>query len=117
ALYEIAGIESGPGRSQDALRLYEGLVQSRWTLQKSSYVYYSAQARDWIPDIDARANLIEREQMKLALSSFAEQFVDTPRAFESGEGTSFVAFWRNEPFAAILFGEAFVRSVLLSAAN
>jgi signal transduction histidine kinase len=119
ALYEIAKLETGPSRSHDALRLYEGLVEGRWRLEKSSYVYYSGQAREWITDSAAAhdlAGLVDEEQKKLALSLFAEQFAAAPRSFASDDGTLNLAFWRSEPFTAILLGESFVRSSLLQVA-
>jgi len=117
ALYEIAELETGSARSRDALHFYEGLVHGRWGLEKSSYVYYSAQAREWLNDASSAHDLIEQEQQKVSLTSFAEQVVDTPRSFASGDGSAYVAFWHTDPFVAILLGEPSLRSSLSSLAN
>jgi hypothetical protein len=98
ALHEIAELENGSARSHDALRLYEGLVEGRWRLQKDLYVFYSGQAREWIPDLNVARDLIEKEQKKLALTLSAEQFMEMPRSFALEEGASFLAFWHREPF-------------------
>jgi signal transduction histidine kinase/tetratricopeptide (TPR) repeat protein len=115
ALYEMTSLETGPTRSSGALRFYQDLVRGRWRLQKSSYIFYSEQAREWLTGVDT-AHLIEEEQWKLELSLFAEQFMDAPRSFATDEGT-FLAFWSAEPFAAILFREPFVGSVLSPVAS
>jgi len=117
ALYEIAELETGSGRSRDALRLYEGLVHGRWALDKSSYVVYSEKAREWLNDANSARDLIEEEQRKLSLSWFAEQVVDGPRSFVSGGSSAYVAFWHMDPFAAILLGEPSLRSGLSSLAD
>jgi signal transduction histidine kinase len=120
ALYEITGLETGPTRSRDALRLYQDLVHGRWRLQKSSYIFYSEQSREWITESAASHDvgvLIGDEQKKLRLSSFAEQLVESPRSFASDGGAAYVAFWHAEPFVAILLGEPFLRSTVLPNVN
>jgi len=114
ALYEIAELETGSARSRDALHLYEGLVHGRWRLEESSYVFYSAQAREWLNDADSARDLIEQEQQKLSLTSFAEQVVEAPRSFASIGGSTYFAFWHMDPFVAILLGEPSLRSSLAS---
>src|SRR5262249_15562727 len=64
ALYEVTALENGSLRSRDALQLYGNLVHGRWRLQKSSYMYYSNQAREWIQDVNQARDLIEEEQRK-----------------------------------------------------
>jgi signal transduction histidine kinase len=115
ALYEIINLESEEKRAADALDFYRHLVAGRWRLEKPSYVFYSQQSRQWILQNEESRRLIAEEQHKLELSSTAEHFVEEPRSLYSGEGAVHVAFWRPQPFAAILLSEASVRALLLPA--
>ncbi|MBI4472554.1 MAG: hypothetical protein HY646_07785, partial [Acidobacteria bacterium] len=117
ALYEISSLEQEPERAQDALRLYRGLVEGRWRLEKSSYAFYSQQSREWIPQNEEARLLAVEEEKKLALSLAAERFIEKPQPLFVDGGSFYAAFWRPEPFAAILLGESFVRARLLPAVD
>lgn len=58
-----------------------------------------------------------REEKKLALSIAAERFIENPRPLFKDNGSLYAAFWRPEPFVAILLGESFVRERLLPAVD
>lgn len=109
ALYEISSLEPESMRSGDAVRLYQALVHGTWRLEKSSYFFYSEQVRRRLPQDENTAKLIAEEQDKLALSLTAERFLDQPRTLYIDDGGVSLAFWRPEPFAAILLGDRFVR--------
>ena len=117
ASFEILPLEQDPDRSRDALRLYRRLVEGKWRLEKSSYAFYSEKVRDWIPRTAETIELTRQEERKLALSSAAEHFAEEPRTLLLDEGLPVLAFWRTEPFAAILLAEPFFRTHVLPAAG
>ncbi len=114
ALYEVASLVPGPERSDDALRLYRGLVEGRWRLSKASYLFYSQTAREWIPDNEETRRLAAEEQQKLALTKAVASFLADPRSLSLHEDGPFIAFFRQKPFGAIVLGERFLRERLVA---
>ena len=55
---------------------------------------------------------LDKEQRKLALTRAAELFVTEPRPLCFVDGEASLAFWRSDPFAAIVLGGRFVRQRL-----
>ena len=117
ALFNIASLENESERSEHALHLYRGLVAGRWRMEKELYAYYSDQARKWIPQSAETIPLMVQEDQKLALSIAAERFTVSPRTLSDEDGSSTMAFWHSEPFAALVLGPSFVREHLLPAVD
>ena len=109
ALYETARLGGAP---EPALRLYRGLVGGRWRLEKASHAFYLDRARQWVPTTEAVLRLEQQARRKLALGRAVELFLESPRPLLITEGAVCLAFWRQEPFAAVLLGEDFLRSEL-----
>ena len=112
--YEVASAQHDPVRLDGAFRVYQNLIEGNWQLEKTSYAFYAAWARDLAPHTDEFRRVSDKEQRKLALTSAAERFVNEPRALCLIDGQASLAFWRSEPFAAIVLGGRFVRERLLS---
>ena len=116
ALYEVALLErqlgDTPKRPEVALRLYRDLVGGRWQLEKASYAFYSERVREMLPPGEEVARLAQTEHRKLALSLAAERFLDDPRAILFNPEGCWLAFWRSDPFGAVLLGEPFLRTRL-----
>ncbi len=109
ALYEISLLER---QASARLELYRNLVNGRWQLEKSSYFFYSQAVREILPRNEEVAQLEQMEQRKLALSLAAERFLEDPRPLFFDQERYCLAFWRPEPFAAVLLAEPFLRSHL-----
>src|SRR6185369_3418885 len=87
ALFELSSLEKDPERAVGALRLYRGLVESKWQLEKSSYAFYAEEIRPWIPSSAETTELARREKQKWALSSAAEDFIEKPRSLLFKDGS------------------------------
>ena len=114
ALSEIAANGSAEQRLDASLDLYRGLVGGRWLLDKVLYSDRSDQVAGWLPQNEETRRLREQEVQKLALSRAVERFVETPRAVSVEDDSAAIAFWSEQPFAAIVLGTTFVRDHLLS---
>jgi signal transduction histidine kinase len=115
ALSEIAENGSAEQRLDASLGLYRGLVGGRWRLDKALYHSYSEEVAGRLPQTEETRRLREQEVQKLALSHAAERFVETPRVLSVEDGSAAIAFWSEEPFAAIVLGAPYVRDHLLPA--
>lgn len=107
ALYEIAAASTGHRRADLALDIYRSLVAGRWQLQKENYGFYAAQARAWSPSSDAVRELAAEEEQKLALTLAAEAFLRRPASLLSDGAAKAVAFWSDQPFAAVIARQPF----------
>ena len=115
ALYEIFSLAEDPDKPEHALRLYQGLVEGQWQLEKPSYAFYAEEVRAWIPRDEEGLRLTAQEQRRLALTRATEHFLEDPRPLLLDQEVLGLAFWNEEPFVAILLGGALVRSQLLPA--
>ena len=115
ALYEIFSLAEDPDKPEHALRLYQGLVEGQWQLEKPSYAFYAEEVRAWIRQDEEGLRLTAQEQRRLALSRATEHFLEDPRPLLLDQEVLGLAFWNEEPFVAILLGGALVRSQLLPA--
>ena len=115
AVYEIFSLAEEPEKPEHALRLYQGLVEGQWQLEKPSYAFYAEEVRAWIPKDEEGLRMTAQEQRRLALSHATEHFLEDPRPLLLDQEVLGLAFWNEEPFVAILLGGALVRSQLLPA--
>ncbi len=103
ARVEVCSMEKGPG----ALELYRALVAGRWRLEKSRYLFYSEQARAWLPGTHPEvAALRAEEEQKLSLTAAVEEMLRQPRRIMRTENGTYLGFWRSAPFAAVVLSEA-----------
>jgi signal transduction histidine kinase len=113
AKYEICLIReerrSAAALAAVALELFRGLVAGRWRLEKSRYFFYSEAARNWLEATTPGAPEYERlratEQHKLALTRAVEQVVQAPRRAIPTEAGWHLAFWKSNPFTALVLSE------------
>ena len=116
ANYEICLIReerrSAAALAAEALELYRGLVAGRWRLEKSRYLFYSEATRNWLEATPARPPEYERlratEQHKLALTGAVEQVVQAPRRSVPTEAGWHLAFWKSNPFTALVLSDHFL---------
>jgi signal transduction histidine kinase len=113
ALSEIASNGSQKQRLDASLVLYRGLVGGQWRLDEAIYSHQSEEVIGWLPQNEETRRLREQEVQKLALSRAVERFVDSPRALSVEDGSAAIAFWSEQPFAAIVLGAPYVRDHLL----
>jgi signal transduction histidine kinase len=73
----------------DRPAFYRDLVAGRWKLDKFRYLFYSDEARGWVPGLDA-AREIERE--KLAMSAAVEAYLENRRRVLG----NYLALWQGE---------------------
>lgn len=120
ARYEICALTAERGESAElatsALALFRDLAQGRWRLEKPRYFYYSDQTRSWIEETGAGGEEFRRietlEERKLALTRAAEDLLAQPkRLLISGTAVHF-AFWKQDPFRAIVLSGSFLNSHL-----
>ena len=101
---------------EGALELYRGLVNGRWSLEKSRYLFYADAARVWLARASASSSevlhLQESEQGKLALTLAVEEFLETPRRLLPTETGAHLAFWHPQPFVALLLSERLMQEQL-----
>ncbi len=115
--FELCSLWAEQGASaklrEGALEFYQGLVNGRWSLEKSRYLFYAGTARDWLArgsDFPPVAlHLQETEQQKLALTLALEELLETPRRVLPTETGAHLAFWHPEPFVALLLSESFIQ--------
>jgi len=114
ALYEIWLLEeqrsNSPRQTGASFRLYHGLVNGNWQLEKPSYLFYSERVREKLPRSEETSRLELAERQKLALTVAAERFLEEPQPLLLNRETYCLALWRAEPFVAILLAEPFLRS-------
>jgi signal transduction histidine kinase len=113
ALFQIASLEDEGARAADALRLYRGLVEGRWRLDRLVYETYAERARGWIPESAETLRLNAQEEQKKTLTLAVERFLASPRPFSVEDGTANLAFWNSEPFAAIVLSSPYLQEHLL----
>jgi len=65
ARYELCSLGSGTG----ALEFYRDLINARWQLEKSRYLFYSESVRRWLASSEEAERLRATEQRKLSLDS------------------------------------------------
>ena len=118
ANYEICLIReerrSTAALATEALELYRGLVAGRWRLEKSRCFFYSEAARNWLEAAPAGPSEYQRlratEQHKLALTRAVEQVVQAPRRSIPTEAGWHLAFWKPNPFTALVLSEHFLNA-------
>jgi signal transduction histidine kinase/tetratricopeptide (TPR) repeat protein len=113
ALYELARVSSESERSARATQLFEGLVGGRWHITRASYAFYADEAHRWLAGDASRSPLLQDEQRKLTLTRAAERFIDRLHPLEVRDGSPWIAFSSEEPFAMIVLGPQFVRGGFL----
>ncbi|MCH7825861.1 MAG: HAMP domain-containing histidine kinase [Acidobacteria bacterium] len=132
AKYELCVLWEEQGASSElatgARELYENLVAGRWPLEKSRYMFYSEQARDWLADssaVSAESDPAQLEPLrsielqKLALSEAAAEFLGRPRTpmerrrtlIAAGDRVN-LALWNAEPLVALILSADFVEDRL-----
>ena len=97
-----------------AIDFYRDLEEGTWRLEKPRYLYYSEAARARCRAAEAGPGEFERllaaEERKLALSRAVEAYLGEPRSVVFGDGDTYLAIGRAEPFAAILLRTAVLGS-------
>jgi hypothetical protein len=95
-----------------SLAFYRDLTGGKWFLDRPRYLYYSDSCRSWCLEVQVDVDEFDRlrtiEERKFALSRAAEEMLNEPRRILSGENESHLAFWNADPFAAVVFSEAFL---------
>jgi signal transduction histidine kinase len=112
ALYEIAAASSGEARAERAVELYRGLVEGRWGLQEETYADYAHRLRDWMPASEDVRRLADQEAQKMSLTRAAQAFVRRPESIITDGDVSAVAFWTDDPFAAVVVRRPFAGEIL-----
>jgi signal transduction histidine kinase len=118
ASFEICALlaESGEstGLAKSALGFYQDLVQSRWKIEKAHFCYYSERVGEWlsdgsVPEEDMRRlqKLLER---KLALTEAVEALLPEPRRVLAASAGAHLAFWKSNPFTALVLSASFLES-------
>jgi hypothetical protein len=97
-----------------ALAFYRDLVGGTWLLDKPRYLYYSDRSRSWCQESQVAEvefnNLRITEERKLALSRAAEDLLTEPARVLAGDADVHIAFWRTDPFAAVVLSTDFLDS-------
>lgn len=112
AMYQLAGLSDGRTRIDHAIRVYEGLVNGRWQLEKASYLFYAGRAREWTQDAGETRRLAAEEADKLILTRAVEQFLQQPGSPSVDSSEPIAAFSSSEPFAAVVLGPQFIDHLL-----
>ena len=102
ARHELCSLSAGAG----ALEFYRDLISARWQLEKSRYLFYSESVRRWLASSEEAARLRAIEQRKLSFSGAVEELLAAPRRVLGAH----LAFWRSEPFAAVVLAESYLRA-------
>lgn len=95
-----------------ALALYRDLTGGKWPLDKPRYLYYTDCCRSWCRKSQVEVNEYNQlqmlEQLKLSLSRAAEELLNKPKRVLTTESETHLAFWRSNPFAAVILSESFL---------
>jgi signal transduction histidine kinase len=109
SLFELCSMnadQSGAGAIRSSsLQLYRDLVDGRWRLDRFQYLSFSETISGWIgekPEPLELAELRSMERKKSALSHAVEELLKSPRSFILAEPDPIIAYWRADPFAAVL---------------
>lgn len=101
--------------------LYAGLVTGRWPLEKSRYLFYSEQAREWLAESaadSAEADPAQHELLrtielqKLALSEAVAEFSRRPATLIAAGDRAHLAVWNAEPLVALIVSADLVEQLL-----
>jgi signal transduction histidine kinase/tetratricopeptide (TPR) repeat protein len=118
ARFEICALLSDSGEStalsKSALDLYQDLANGRWRIGKSSFYYYSGRVLEWLRDGALPGEDIQRLQTqletKLALTEAVDALLTEPRRVIVAAGKAHLAFWRSDPFIALVLSTTSLES-------
>jgi len=132
AAYGICLVQAEAGEAaalaSSARELYDGLTSGRWLVERARYLFYSAQAREWLglagmdaeiatadagrgPErTDELTRMRQNEIARFALTAAVDAFLDDPRPVVSTDEGLGLAFWQEEPLLALVLPASVVET-------
>ena len=115
---ELCSIAAEQGNTDELavslMAFYRDLTGGKWLLEEPRYAYYADRCQSWSRESPVTADEFRRleaiEIEKLALTRAVEEFLTKPSAVLRVGSRTHLAFWQNDPLAAIVLSESFLES-------